>query len=240
MSNPPGTDRDDTDPAADAGQPQHFTEDITEEITEEITLADTGEPDDEPAERRYTAPGFDAGSTQIIDRVPDAPTEVLASTDTESDPAGQSVAPPGSDRRRPRRRKLAIVAGVTGAVILVAGVLAAVILTRVSQEDRVRSVIGTFDTAVQNGDLATLREVTCGQTQQAYADYDERAWSDAYAKISSTKQYPVVASVDDVVVNGDHAEANVTSYMAFDPGTTSTRSFDLQLRDNQWKICQAF
>jgi hypothetical protein len=49
----------------------------------------------------------------------------------------------------------------------------------------------------------------------------------------------VVASVDEVVVNGDRAEANVTSFMAFDPATRSVRSFDLQFRDNEWKICQA-
>jgi hypothetical protein len=48
-----------------------------------------------------------------------------------------------------------------------------------------------------------------------------------------------VASVDQIVVDGDHAEANVTSYMAYDPATTSTRSFDLQFRDDQWKICKA-
>ena len=72
-----------------------------------------------------------------------------------------------------------------------------------------------------------------------YAKYDDTAWADAYSKISAAKQYPVVASVDDVVVNGDHAEANVTSYMAFDPATKSTRSFDLQFRDDQWKICQS-
>ena len=66
-----------------------------------------------------------------------------------------------------------------------------------------------------------------------------RAWADTYARVSAAKQYPVVASIDEVVVNGDHAEANVTSYMAFDPATTSTRSFDLQFRDDQWKICQS-
>ena len=44
---------------------------------------------------------------------------------------------------------------------------------------------------------------------------------------------------DRVVVNGDHAEANVTTFMAYAPQTRSTRSFDLQFRDNQWKICQA-
>jgi hypothetical protein len=49
----------------------------------------------------------------------------------------------------------------------------------------------------------------------------------------------VVASVDEVIVNGEHAEANVTSYMASDPAMTSIRSFDLQFRDEQWKICQS-
>jgi hypothetical protein len=38
---------------------------------------------------------------------------------------------------------------------------------------------------------------------------------------------------------GDLAEANVTTFMACAPQTRSTRSFDLQLRDDQWKICQA-
>ena len=49
----------------------------------------------------------------------------------------------------------------------------------------------------------------------------------------------MVASIDQVVVNDNHAEANVTSFMAFDPSTRSTRSFDLEFRDEQWKICQA-
>ena len=49
----------------------------------------------------------------------------------------------------------------------------------------------------------------------------------------------MVASIDQVVVNGDHAEANVTTFMAYAPETRSTRSFDLQFRDEQWKICQA-
>jgi hypothetical protein len=49
----------------------------------------------------------------------------------------------------------------------------------------------------------------------------------------------VVASIDQVVVNGGHAEANVTTFMAYAPQTRSTRSFDLQFRDDRWKICQA-
>jgi hypothetical protein len=49
----------------------------------------------------------------------------------------------------------------------------------------------------------------------------------------------VIASIDQVVVNGQHAEADVTSFMALDPSVRSTRSLDLQYLDNQWKICQS-
>ncbi len=89
------------------------------------------------------------------------------------------------------------------------------------------------------GDLASLRSITCGTTRDNYVKYDQKAWDETHARVEAAKQYPVVASIDQVVVNGDHAEANVTSFMAFAPQTRSTRSFDLQFRDNQWKVCQA-
>ncbi len=47
------------------------------------------------------------------------------------------------------------------------------------------------------------------------------------------------ASHEDRVRATINAGANVISYLAFDPRTRSTRSFDLEFRDDQWKICQA-
>ena len=136
------------------------------------------------------------------------------------------------------------------AVVLVIAALAAVailgtlLLTprrqpKASQEELVRTTIHSFDGAIQKGDLATLRSITCGETADSYNKYDDRKWTDTHARVAAAQQYPVVASIDEVVVNGDHAEANVTSFMAFDPATRSTRSFDLEFRDEQWKICQA-
>lgn len=243
MSNPSGTDQPDApDPADD-----------------EPTLTSIESP-----ERRYTAPGFDAGSTQIIDRAPDPETEIFPTpTDpTPTDPtptdslsaqeqptrtAPQEILPrDGSPAPTvaPRRRKLFVTIVLTVLAIVVAAVVGTILLTRdktpkVSQEDLVRNTIQSFDNAVQTGDLAELRSITCGPTRDSYVSYDDRTWTETHARVSAAKQYPVVASVDQVVVNGDHAEANVTSFMAFDPATRSTRSFDLQFRDNQWKICQA-
>ncbi len=102
-----------------------------------------------------------------------------------------------------------------------------------------RTAIQDFDRAIQRGDLAALRSMTCGGTRDNYVNYNQEAWDETHARVAAAKQYPVVASIDQVIVNGDHAEANITTYMAFAPQTRSIRSLDLQFRDDQWKICQA-
>jgi len=238
-----------------------------EPATEVFSPADiAAEPPavEQPAERRFTAPsGFDAGSTQQIDTAPDPATEILsfpeapagaaaAAATTEpmvaAKAAGPQIIPPRGDAPRPPRRRrswgwvLALLL-VIAALVAVA-VLGTVLLThsnkaKVSQQDMVRLTIQNFDIAVQNGDLATLRSITCGVTRDSYVNYDDHAWADTHARVAAAKQYPVVASIDQVVVNGDHAEANVTTFMAYAPQTRSTRSFDLQFRDEKWKICQA-
>ena len=237
MSNPSGTDHD----------PQSYDADP---VTEVIDIpGEVAQADPATGERRYTAPGFDAGSTQIIDRVPGvidrvpgadggAPTEFIM-----AGPGGRR-APQSIPGRRSRRGGLWRPAAVLLGVGLIAAAIAGAVAlknnsARASEERRVRTSIETFDTAIREGDLATLRSITCGQTRENYVRYDDQSWTDTYAKVMAAKQYPVVASVDQIVVNGDHAEANVTSYMAYDPNTTSKRSFDLQFRDDQWKICQA-
>lgn len=256
MSNPSGTgsggSHDEGRRRADApaepvqAEPQEVDHDpVTEVIEIPTEMSGTAAPASAD-ERRYTAPGFDAGFTQIIDRIPDdeaglmaAPTQALPSS-----PRLRAASPQAIHPRTPQRPSWLIPILLLVAALIAAAVVGLVLIKRshaaqAARENAVRSTIEKFDSAVRNGDLTTLRKVTCGQTQQTYDNYDDTAWADTYARVSAAKQYPVVASIDEVVVNGEHAEANVTSYMAFDPSTKSTRSFDLQLRDHQWKICQS-
>jgi hypothetical protein len=269
MSNPSGADQPDeaTEPAAEATDETDETQqaeavtDPEHEPPTEILLpseAQTQRPDDETnqqAERRFTAPSaFDAGLTQIIDTPADPATEVMPVIDGA--PAGMAVGksvapqliPPRFEPVKPPRNRRSwgwVVALLLVIAALVAvAILGTLLLTRggapkASQEDMVRSTIQNFDVAVQNGDLAALRTITCGTTRDSYVSYDHRAWTETHARVAAAKQYPVVASIDQVVVNGEHAEANVTTFMADAPQTRSTRSFDLQFRDDQWKICQA-
>ncbi len=47
-------------------------------------------------------------------------------------------------------------------------------------------------------------------------------WAETYRRVSAAKQYPVIASIDQVVVNGAHAEDPMSPLMAFDPQVRST------------------
>jgi hypothetical protein len=266
MSNPSGPDQPDESaetPAeaideTDETQKSEAVADPEHEPATEIFLSPEAEAQlpakapDQPAERRFTAPsGFDAGSTQRIDTPAEPATEVMpvpTEAMTLQKPVAPQHIPPRTESAKPTRTRRSwgwVVALLLVIAALVAvAILGTLLLTRgsspkASQEDMVRSTIQNFDVAIQNGDLATLRGITCGTTRDSYVNYDERAWTETHSRVAAAKQYPVVASIDQVVVNGDHAEANVTTFMAYAPQTRSTRSFDLQFRDEQWKICQA-
>ena len=233
----------------------------------ETVVINKPDPDNDPGanpesgrrERRFTAPGFDAKETAVIAASPDPATEVFASPPGPGGPTAQMGVPPKAavpqsipprlgGKLRPTSKQFNwgwVLAMVVIVLALVAiAILGTVLLTRgkhskVSQEDQVRRTIQEFDIAVQRGNLTALRTITCGTTRDGYVDYDQHAWQETYQRVSAAKQYPVIASIDQVVVNGQHAEANITTFMAYDPQVRSTRSLDLQYRDDQWKVCQS-
>ncbi|OBF12995.1 DUF4878 domain-containing protein [Mycobacterium sp. ACS4331] len=259
MSNPPEPDQDGPAPSdPDTAREHAQSENAETEIISAQQDPDTDAnplPTVDPDERRFTAPsGMDAGSTQVIDTTPDPETEVftaLGDTSQGSDHAPKIAAPqaipprPGAPKPPRNRRSwgwvLALILVI--AALAAVAVLGTVLLTRntsigVSQEDRVKDTIMKYDTAIEKGDLVMLRGITCGQTAESYNNYDQRQWDEIHRRVADAGQYPVIASVDQVVINGEHAEANVTTFMESDPSTRSTRSLDLQFRDDQWKICQ--
>jgi hypothetical protein len=232
----------------------------------ETVVINKPEPDGDPEpnperqqrERRFTAPGFDAKETAVIATTPEPATEVFATPPGPAGAPGQPGMPPKAavpqsipprDGGKPRTSRQFNWGWVLALVVIVLAlaaiaILGTVLLTRskhlkVSPEDQVRHTISEFDIAVQRGDLTALRSITCGTTRDGYVDYDEHAWQETYQRVSAAKQYPVIASIDQVVVNGRHAEANITTFMAYDPQLRSTRSLDLQFRDDKWEICQS-
>lgn len=240
----------DADPVTEVIEPHADHEPATEVMATAPPQAESV-PSPDQGERRFTAPsGFDAGTTQKIDTPTEPATEVFSPPEAagQQKPVAPQVIPPRGEAPRPPQQRRSwgwVVAVVLVIAALVAiAVLGTVLLTRdseprASQEEMVRNTIEEFDTAIQNGDLTKLRSITCGTKRDSYVRYDDKTWAQIHERVAAAKRYPVVASIDQVVINGDHAEANVTAFMAYAPQTRSTRSFDLEFRDDQWKICQA-
>ncbi|MBO0866116.1 MAG: hypothetical protein J2P16_13710, partial [Mycobacterium sp.] len=222
MPNPSGPDRDDrsnaagfdpdtangpadsdaaADPGHEATEAYHAPPSDADPATEVMSQArqenerDDAEPKPRRGERRFTAPGFDAKETTVIDAAAEPATEVFRAREDAGEPSRTSprtampqVIPPrlGSRLRPSNQSSWGWVLALILIILALAAiaVLGTVLLThgnkkrKASQEEQVRSTIQTFDVAVQN-------------------------------------EYPVVASVDQVVVNDGHAEANVTAFMAY-------------------------
>ena len=237
------------DEAATTVLPETPSETPADEAVTEVIATEPKEPAaDGTPERRFTAPGFDAGQTEVIPSVGEAETEFIAQQVGQPGKAIPQAIPGRFSGRLPatvsRSWGWVIALLLIILALTVIAVMATFFLTRdsreaASQEEKVRGTIQNFDLAMQNGDLASLRSLTCGDIRDRYVNYDQKAWDDTYQRIAAAKQYPVVASIDEVVVNDGHAEANVTAFMAYEPRVRSTRSFDLQFRDDQWKICQS-
>ncbi|HZQ30776.1 MAG TPA: DUF4878 domain-containing protein [Mycobacterium sp.] len=255
MSTPSGPDQenaqapDDSDPPEETPEPDEPEAAVEVPVPSEApteVISTTPEPESSDAgDRRYTAPSaFDVSSTEKIENAPEPATEVITtSPSSTSRPAAPQEIPP-----RPgmgRHRSWLLVAALILAIIVVAAVVVYVIILathdqspKLSQQDQVRQAIQDFDTAVQKGDLAQLRSITCGDIRDNYLKMPDDDWAKTYQRIAAAKQYPMVASIDEVAVNDQHAEANVTTFMAYAPQVRSTRSFDLQYLDGGWKICE--
>jgi hypothetical protein len=214
---------------------------------------------DAAADVRYSAPsGFDVKSTEVIRTPPEPATEVISAPGSASPgpaqvaaaavggqprPVAPQTIPPRPGARRHRSWGLVLALILVIAALAAIAVFGTVWLThssapKVSQEDQVRETIHDFDNAIQKGDLPQLRGITCGTTRDNYVSYDDKEWAATHDKVIAAKRYPMVASIDEVAVNGKHAEANVTTFIAYEPEVRSTRSFDLQFIDGRWKICE--
>ncbi|WP_228538829.1 hypothetical protein [Nocardia sp. XZ_19_385] len=138
-----------------------------------------------------------------------------------------------------KSKRLLIGAGAAAAVVIALIVGGAAFANRSdgSPEAQVRSAIGDYTSALKDGDLAALRNSTCGALHEFYAKLPEADFAGVHKLSAEQKTIPVIDEVDAIQITDSKALAQATVYTAADPSKKSARTFDLERTDSGWKVC---
>jgi hypothetical protein len=154
--------------------------------------------------------------------------------------------PPKKARSGGRRRGPWIAAALV-ALLAIAGVVAFA-LTRggasasgPSDDEKIRTSIDTFTTALRDGDLATLRTATCGPLASFYGGISDADFAATHDAAVAAGTVPVVESVDTVQITEAQPPDQTTAIAQVTARTEgaepSARTFDLALDGETWKVC---
>ncbi|MFR9750591.1 hypothetical protein ACL02S_06100 [Nocardia sp. 004] len=184
-----------------------------------------------PADTKHTVPAQSLAGP----RRPPRPRPIAQPQHIPPQPgdAAAATAPTG-----PKRWLLAVGAAATLLVFLITIVV--VLVTRTddnSPEAQVRTAITDYTAALETGDLAGLRETTCGPLHDFYQGIPDDQFASVHQLSAERKNIPVVDSIDAIRITDDTAIAQATVYTEADPAKRSARTFDLQRTDTGWKVC---
>lgn len=169
----------------------------------------------------------------------------------ETDKAAPQYIPPVTAGAGPRpdagqnRRKLLVWASSVAAIIVaVVVVVVAVLASRgspaVPQADQAADVAQKYATALSNGDLTTLRDVTCGDRKQFYDSTDPQAFAAQYQAQKDAGRLVEVRGVKAArVVDPTNAIVEVSAALTGAPDKTSDVVLRLESQDGTWKVCSS-
>nr|WP_248490340.1 DUF4878 domain-containing protein [Tsukamurella sp. PLM1] len=95
----------------------------------------------------------------------------------------------------------------------------------------------SFVAAVNRGDLAALREQTCGGAKAYYDGVDEAQWQRIHAAAKTDGMLPEVDGLQAVDVRGDRAEVQVEVHYVNNPESKVRNTLSLEKNDGTWKVC---
>jgi hypothetical protein len=151
---------------------------------------------------------------------------------------------PASDGRQKRRRLLLWASSVAAIVVAVVVVVVAVLATRgspaVPQADQAAGVAQKYATALSQGDLTTLRDITCGDRKQFFDSTDPQAFAAQYqAQKDAGRLVEVRAVKASRAVDPTNAIVEVSAALTGSPDKVSDVVLRLESQGGTWKVCSS-
>ncbi|MFC0314719.1 nuclear transport factor 2 family protein [Gordonia phosphorivorans] len=228
--------------ALDAEDPDEDTPDETADDSAETEVIDVAAAGAAVAAAAAgaTAANASAATEQIA-----VPAEVAAAT--QSGEQGWSttahqpeVIPPAAAADAPAKdgkSRAGLWAAVIVAVLVVAGVLTWFFAFNESDQDKVADVAEQYQTAMAEGDLETLKAITCGEQYATYSTISPEDFAKAFQSQKDRNQMMLFKDINAVAIDGDVARVGVDVYSTDDPDNTTSAQVTLNKVDGEWKVC---
>ena len=111
-------------------------------------------------------------------------------------------------------------------------------LRKPAPADKAAEAAVTYVTAMNNGDLATLRQITCGDQHEFYTKISDADYANLFASQKARNELVNISGVRAAkVVDGKRAVVEVNAFRTEQPNTILPTSINLQKVDGTWKVC---
>ena len=220
-----------------------------ENETDVIAAAPTpAEITDEPTERISTTKAAPASSSDSNTGSPPARVP-----DWKAEPAAPQYIPPagGTQQGRtgtgPKKSRKGLWFALA-ALVLIAAVVAAVVAVVASGDEtsEVPADVAAeraleYTTALRDGDIITLRQITCGEAQQRFTSMSDQEFAEDHRIQEQNNELVGVDGVkaSKIVNDGNGAVVEVVAYKTLTPDEKLDVALTLSKIDGEWKVCKA-
>ncbi|WP_341258652.1 hypothetical protein [Gordonia malaquae] len=161
--------------------------------------------------------------------VPEAPAQPAAP---------QVIAPAAPAAPKSKRGKL--IGLVIAALVVIAAIAVGIWYMTIgtSPETKAADAAKSYQQAMNDGDLAKLRDITCGEENTTYTSMDEAEFNKAYQAQKANDQLMKFDDVNAVAIDGDTARVGVDMYPSGDPSNKAPAQITLHKVGDDWKVCK--
>ena len=227
--------------------------DATQTAASESDAAESDAAESEAPTKAIPAAGAAAAAVGVagVAAAGSTKTPTTTAADGWSTTAHEPQVIPSAERKSPGKISTPARSGrkkwpwLVGAAVLIAALVAAGIaiwfqVRPVAPADEAADAAKTYSKALEDGDLSTLRSVTCGAEQQFYTGVSDADFTRTYEQQKARNQLLKVTEVtaSKVTEDGKSAVVEVVAIHTDKPDDAQQVTITLQKSGDEWKVCR--
>jgi hypothetical protein len=208
---------------------------------------------DAPTERISTTKAAPAAAVSTPRATPGPTSAPAQAAGWNAEPAAPQYIPPAGGTTqsrpasRPKKSRKGLWFGLAALVVIIAVVAAVIgVLATGGEEPEVPADVAAeraleYTTALRDGDIITLRQITCGEAQQRFTTMSDQEFAEDHRIQQQNNELVGVDGVkaSKIVNDGNGAVVEVVAYKTLTPNEKLDVALTLSKIDGEWKVCKA-